>query len=844
MRKTLIIGSAFAGALVLAAAPITTMKMRQAMQVYSPVANDSVNPQGEKFGVANILREKISTDFSKVPTEVITADSDTLFLLDAPQEGMYLYMLQTTLRAPQFTKGVLTVNSPARFEVLVNGEKKATKTSTEDSISASGLQRVNLTFNPEETKVVTVKLLAEADAAKPVLKVDFTPDNGYENVAMNEGAEIKNRFTLATTIVGKRVDNTAISPDGKYLLTKYSDAPEPTKKYRSATLTDIKTGKVVGRVNPDALWMPKGSTLYFTQENANGFDIYSIQVPSLQQTLICENAPAAQFTWSPNLDYFIYYDINEGVKETSPLRRYVTPDDRIKNNRTRYFLKKYDVATGLIQTLTTGTGSTVLADISADGKKLLYSTTRETPDTYPFYSEDLLQMTLPNLAVDTLIKNNGYFGEVTYSPDATKVFVVGSPRTFGDLGVNCAPEPIPNDYDKQGFIFDIATRTATAATRDFNPSLKGYPVWNAADNNIYFLADDGFYRNLYALNPTTLKIKQLNDDTAVTLNFSIGNNESNWLSYSGVGDDYCGRAYLMNLKTGKSTLIDDPMSATMDKIELGKTEKWNFTDKDGCTIEGTYTLPPNFDPNKKYPMIVYYYGGTSPSQYGMTHPYVPQLFAARDYVVYVLNPSGTTAYGQEFSARHVNAWGKRTADEIIEGVKKFTEEHPFVDKDKIGCLGASYGGFMTQYLQTQTDIFAAAVSHAGISNVTSYWGEGYWGYSYNSVAAAESYPWTNPDLYTKQGSLFNADKIHTPLLLLHGTADTNVPIGESIQLFNALKILGRDVEFISVADEDHISGYYPYEKRLLWHDTIMAWFEKWLKGDSKWWNEMYPERHL
>jgi len=71
-----------------------------------------------------------------------------------------------------------------------------------------------------------------------------------------------------------------------------------------------------------------------------------------------------------------------------------------------------------------------------------------------------------------------------------------------------------------------------------------------------------------------------------------------------------------------------------------------------------------------------------------------------------------------------------------------------------------------------------------------------------------------------------------------------VPIGESIQLFNALKILGRDVEFISVADEDHISGYYPYEKRLLWHDTIMAWFEKWLKGDSKWWNEMYPERHL
>ncbi len=75
--------------------------------------------------------------------------------------------------------------------------------------------------------------------------------------------------------------------------------------------------------------------------------------------------------------------------------------------------------------------------------------------------------------------------------------------------------------------------------------------------------------------------------------------------------------------------------------------------------------------------------------------------------------------------------------------KLFCKEHSFVNDKKIGCIGASYGGFMTQYLQTLTDIFAAAVSHAGISNVTSYWGEGFWGYSYNSVAAAKSYPWTD-----------------------------------------------------------------------------------------------------
>ena len=97
---------------------------------------------------------------------------------------------------------------------------------------------------------------------------------------------------------------------------------------------------------------------------------------------------------------------------------------------------------------------------------------------------------------------------------------------------------------------------------------------------------------------------------------------------------------------------------------------------------------------------------------------------------------------------------------------------------------------MTQYLQTQTDIFAAAISHAGISDHTSYWGEGYWGYSYSEVSMANSYPWSNPDLFVKQSPLFNADKIHTPLLFLHGDADVNVPVGESIQMFTALKFTG------------------------------------------------------
>lgn len=103
-------------------------------------------------------------------------------------------------------------------------------------------------------------------------------------------------------------------------------------------------------------------------------------------------------------------------------------------------------------------------------------------------------------------------------------------------------------------------------------------------------------------------------------------------------------------------------------------------------------------------MIVNYYGGCSPVSRNFESRYPHHAYAALGYVVYVIEPSGATGFGQEFSARHVNTAGEGVAQDIIEGTKQFCKEHAFVNDKKIGCIGASYGGFMTQYLQTQTDI--------------------------------------------------------------------------------------------------------------------------------------------
>jgi dipeptidyl aminopeptidase/acylaminoacyl peptidase len=241
-------------------------------------------------------------------------------------------------------------------------------------------------------------------------------------------------------------------------------------------------------------------------------------------------------------------------------------------------------------------------------------------------------------------------------------------------------------------------------------------------------------------------------------------------------------------------------------------------------------------------MIVNYYGGCSPTSRYFESRYPAQYWNSLGYVVYVIQPSGATGFGQEWASRHVNTAGRGPADDIIEGTRKLCATHPFINARKIGCIGASYGGFMTMYLQTVTDIFACAVSHAGISNHTSYWGEGYWGYNYSEVSMANSYPWSHRQLFVDQSPLFNADKIHTPLLLLHGTGDTNVPLVESLQMFTALKLLGREVALVEVEGENH--HILDYDKREKWVATQMAWFAKWLQDDPTWWEALYPKKRL
>ena len=831
-----------AGTCLQAQEKLTQFKVRDAITVRTPIMNDSINPKGEKYADKDLLKTPVVLDLADAPFQVLSTDTAGVLSFPKAEKDHSIYLLETSLRAERFMTGKLKVTSPARWEIFINGESKMSKENTEDSISGASTREVNLRLEPEADYEITIKLLSGSkDKAVPTLKCELIKDDKFKDITCFVSPEQKKRFALPNTVYGNRVIGVSISPDGKYLLTRYWNNHSLKRSYTYTTLSELKTGKVLlSNAKEGMRWMPKSNLAYYTRKGMKGTELVTLDPTSKKENILACQLPEGSFSFGPTEDYLLFSIREKGPQERKEIQEILVPDDRQPGWRNRMFIHKYDLRTGLFQRLTYGHTSTYINDISQDGHYLLFSRREPNLTERPFSRTYIYKMDLRTMHVDTLIKGEKFVSRAVFSPDATQLLVDASGEAFDGIGLKIKEGQTSNTSDGQLFLYNIADKSIKPLTKNFDPSVDSYE-WNALDKQIYITAKDKDRVRMYSLNPSNGKIKQLQAKEDVISDYSIAN-QAFEMVYFGLSASNSQRLYTYNLKNDASSCLIDLSKEILKDVTLGEVQDWNFVSAQGDTIYGRFYLPPHFDATKKYPMIVNYYGGTTPTARVMESRYPSHVYAGLGYIVYIIQPSGATGFGQEFSARHVNAWGKLTADEIIEGTKKFCEEHPFVNTKKIGCMGASYGGFMTQYLQTKTDIFAAAMSHAGISDITSYWGEGYWGYSYSSLASANSYPWNARDMYTLQSPLFNADKINTPILFLHGTADTNVPIGESIQMFTALKLLGKPTAFVQVEGENH--HILDYDKRILWNNTIYAWFAKWLKDQPEWWDALYPPKSL
>ena len=811
---------------------VKTLKYAGPYAVAQPWMADSVNIKGEAFDLKQLLDSPLSFTLLNKGKEVTAAQ-----LLADKQDALHLasFCVSNTQR----TKATIAVEGLEQYRLFVDGEQ----------VAVNGDKAETILTPSQHTVVIKYLTRKNASSDKKSIKLTVTAANG-DPLSVGDAAA-KRAYNIYDVICAPNYPSVSISPNGKFIVVRKTWVDRKGNNHSISELRNSQTNRVMATFEENVKWMPASNKLYFTQKASDSsiageekqdgtLQLITINPLTMEREVLAANIPDGWFQFTPDEKTLIYTLYTEGRKKDAQVYDVKEPDDRQPGWRSRSYLAKFDLASGVLQPLTFGYHNVYLNDISADSRYLLIGKSEERLTKRPTTLNSYYRLNLNDMSVETLIEKGEFLNSAQFSPDGKSILVSASPEAFNGIGKNVEEGQTPSMIDTQLYLMTLSDKKVRPLTRDFNPNVQSVN-WSKADGNIYFTAEDKDCVHLFQLNPKSGKFTLLKTPEEYIKSFSLASSAAE-MAFSGQSASNADRLYKMNTKALKSQLVDDLSARELKDVELGECKAWNFVNSRGDTLCCRYYLPPHFDAAKKYPMIVNYYGGCSPTSRMFQSRYPHHVYAAMGYVVLVVNPSGATGFGQKFSARHVDTAGEGVAEDIISSTQAFCDEHAFVNRKKIGCIGASYGGFMTQYLQTKTDLFAAAISHAGISDHTSYWGEGYWGYSYSEVSMANEYPWTNKHLFVGQSPLYNADKIHTPLLFVHGTADNNVPVGESIQLYTALKLLGRPTAMVLVDGQDH--HIIDYEKRLKWQNTIFAWFAKWLQDDASWWTEMYGDEKM
>ncbi len=268
--------------------------------------------------------------------------------------------------------------------------------------------------------------------------------------------------------------------------------------------------------------------------------------------------------------------------------------------------------------------------------------------------------------------------------------------------------------------------------------------------------------------------------------------------------------------------------ALFDELSLATPEYMPYTGADGWPMDGWILKPPDFDAAKKYPLIVEVHGGPN-TQYGYGFFHEWQELVGAGYVILFTNPRGSIGYGRDFALAVRAAWGEKDSLDIMAGVDALLQRG-YIDAQRMGVVGGSYGGFMTNWLVGHTDRFRAGVADRSVVNLASDFGSSDFGWVF-ADDELDTTPWDDLERYMRMSPITYVKNIHTPLLIIHSEQDLRCNIEQAEQLFAALKYLGRETLFVRFEGQSHglsRGGHPKLRVERLQH--IRDWFDKYLLG--------------
>lgn len=452
---------------------------------------------------------------------------------------------------------------------------------------------------------------------------------------------------------------------------------------------------------------------------------------------------------------------------------------------------------------------------SPDGNFIAYSCKKLKGKEYAvstnsdIYLYELSSRSTKNLSAP----NPGYDKEPVFSPDGR--YLAWSQMTTPGF-----------EADRNRLIvYDLKKEKATEISAGWDQNAN-HPKWSANGSRLFF---SGGVEATYQLFSVDLK----GDKRPEQLTSGI----YNYYGFLPAGDQLiASRAsmsmphelYRVDVNTGESTPLTRVNTSLLDPIEMGKVEKRKVKTTDGKDMLTWVIYPPGFDPDKEYPALLYCQGGpqSAVSQF-WSYRWNFQIMAANDYIIVAPNRRGLPSFGQDWNDQISGDWGGQAMNDLLSAIDELAKE-PFIDADRLGAVGASFGGYSVYWLAgNHNKRFKAFISHCGIFNLESWYGTTEELFFANQDLEGPYWQEPLPETWRLDSPHDYVDQWDTPLLVIHCEKDFRVPIGEGMQAFQAARLRGIPSRFLYFPDEGHWVA--KPQNSLLWQRTFFEWLDTYLK---------------
>ena len=649
-------------------------------------------------------------------------------------------------------------------------------------------------------------------------------------------------------MIGENLKRTPVKPEDLAKMTLVSSPAASPRRRESAfvvTRIDLESDKYVSRIwllesdkshaaltngpsDQQPEWSPDGRLLAFIsrrtlKEKERGGEVWIVRRDGKGEPRMVAKLKGGveNLRWSPDGKQLLLIsgvgEPEEDVKTARRLPYWYNGRGLVYNIYRHLFL--LDPESGEIRQLTTGDREVVAACWSPDSRKIAFAA---YSDFLKPYLVDVYVIDVESGEEERITMESMYIANVEWSPKGDLLAIRGHKL---ERGLSTHNKVWLLSFDGELKLISGELDVSNSMNCDVRGPGKGRLLQWGKDGYIYFLATDGGTVHLYRASPDG-EVELVIGGDCVIDEYSLGDNAIFYIKMTSTQPPE-----LWVLEEGEEKKLTSFNDFLLSQLALAKPEKFTFKASDGCTVEGWILKPAEFEEGKRYPAVVEIHGGPM-TAYGEGFMHEFHMLSGAGFAVVYTNPRGSAGYTEEFKDIRY-AYGERDYQDIMEAVDYVVREYKFIDPERIGVAGGSYGGFMTNWVVTHTDRFKAAVTQRSICNWISFYGTTDIGFWFTKDQIGDE-PWRDLEKLWEKSPLKYVENVKTPLLIIHSVEDYRCWLDQALQMFTALKALGKNVELAVFPGENHdLSRRGKPKHRIERLKRILGWFEKYLKNKKK-----------